>query len=203
MTLVDIPGRRAAGFMAVVGGCVGLLAFAAFAQVPTGHVSPPGVPVRHPGQDSGPVDTAQPITISLLLPLRNKKDLDNLVASGPGPGGPLGPGEFAARFGPTQDQVNAVEAAAAAFGLHTVDVSGNHTVIKEEGTVGQVDAAFGVRLEWFVDDTGYRYWAPADSVPVIPPSLHDKITGVLGLDTYARARPMIHPGVVPDTMAPR
>lgn len=67
------------------------------------------------------------------------------------------------------------------YGLKVIDENREARRIQVEGTVQQMDKAFGVTLRWASDANGHRYLAYSGALSV-PQSLAGVVTAVLGLD---------------------
>ncbi|MGO8672517.1 MAG: kelch repeat-containing protein [Capsulimonadaceae bacterium] len=134
----------------------------------------------------GPTAASTPITLSLVLPLRNHAKLDALINKLYNPndreyGHYLTPAEFSAQFGPTNDQVASVEAAASSLGLTVLDSTPNHTVIHVRGSASTVDAAFKVTMNTYTGPDGGQF-VTADRAPTLPLGLAGALVSVVGLD---------------------
>ncbi|MGO8672996.1 MAG: protease pro-enzyme activation domain-containing protein [Capsulimonadaceae bacterium] len=155
--------------------------------------------VSQPGAraaDAAPVPTTKITTVSIVLAPRNTNQLTDLVKRLYDPSDPLygkylTPAEYAAQFGPTTDQVAAVSSFAQTTGLSVVSVSDNNAIVKLQGSVAQVEAAFHVALHEASTPDGQEAMAP-DTAPTLPASLAGQVTAVVGLDTTGRARRDAH-----------
>jgi subtilase family serine protease len=93
------------------------------------------------------------------------------------------PAHFRQQFAPSQAQVGAVQSWLRSQGF-TIDYTPtNNHYVAAEGTVAQVDAAFGTTLRLY-NVQGKRLRSPDGDVS-IPSSLANDVTGVLGLDESA------------------
>ncbi len=141
-----------------------------------------------------PADEA--MSVSLTLPLRNTAALYDLLKGLNDPYDArynhyLTPTQFAAQFGPTQAQYNAVIAYAQSKGLTIAQTYPARTYLTLTGTAGQVDDAFGVTLKQFKSPEGRVFHAPDTEVKV-PSAVSGLIAGVLGLDDANPPRPLSH-----------
>ncbi len=73
------------------------------------------------------------------------------------------------------------------YGLKIVDESSEARRIQVQGTVEQMDKAFGVQLKWANDDNGHHYLTYTGAITV-PKALSGVVTAVLGLDGRPVAR---------------
>jgi hypothetical protein len=179
--------RRA---LAVV-GCA--LAIALHATPPGRHVLPGHVPpaVAHL-KPAAPLAETNRLRLALGLPLRHQAELTALLHDLYDPSGTkfrqfLKPAEFAARFGPTEEDYAAVSAFARSHGLRVVQTHSNRLLLDVEGSVADIKAAFHVNLNVFQHPTENRtFYAPAGEPSIEPglPLLH-----VSGLDNYLLPKP--------------
>lgn len=142
----------------------------------------------------GPADPTRTLTISLVLEGR-ASGLEDTLAALNDPTSPryhqfLSPQEYARRFGTDSATVARLAAALRAAGLRVPTTSASAGLLNAVGSVGALNALFGMRLGDYCDAHGERYIAP-DAPPHIPASLAG-VSGVLGLDT----RSAIHTGSI-------
>jgi subtilase family serine protease len=109
----------------------------------------------------------------------------------------LSPAEFRQRFAPTGSDVAAVQQWLRTSGLKVDYVPANNHFIAAEGTVGQLEAAFGTSLNLYnVDGTQLR--APASNLNV-PASIAGLVSGAVGID---QSYEFVHPNSRVDGNAP-
>jgi subtilase family serine protease len=89
-------------------------------------------------------------------------------------------GQFQNTFAPAQADVSAVKSWLQSQGFSIVDVPTNNHYVSAEGTVSQVEAAFGTKLNLYAV-AGQTLRAPATDL-TIPDSLSATVAGVLGID---------------------
>lgn len=140
----------------------------------------------------GPTDTGRTLTISLVLK-GQAANVDATLAALNDPTSPdyhhfLTSREYAQRFGATSATVASLTAALQAAGLRVATTTATAGLLNAQGTVGALNALFGVQLGDYCDTHGERYIAP-NAIPHIPASLVG-VSGVLGLDT----RNVMHTG---------
>ena len=140
----------------------------------------------------GPTDTARTLPVSLVL-RGHSAGVDAAIAALNNPKSPdyhhfLSPGEYARRFGVDSATVASITAVLQAAGLRVATSTTSAGLLNAQGTVGALNALFGVQLGDYCDKHGERYIAP-NVAPHIPPSLAG-VAGVLGLDT----RSVMHTG---------
>lgn len=141
--------------------------------------------------DRGPVDSGTQLDARVYLAGADPTGLDAFAAAVSDPKNPqfkhyLTPAQFAARFGPSPAQVDAVTSWLRGAGL-TVTGTNQHYV-SVHGSVAQAQSAFGVAIHSFADRTG-THRAPTGPATV-PASVSSAVLGVTGLDDApAMARP--------------
>lgn len=97
------------------------------------------------------------------------------------------PREEAAEIGADPQDVAAVRDFVVSNGLTIVRENLAARTLRIEGTVQQMDAAFGVQLAWFQNPEGQRFLSHQGAIS-IPESLQGVIVAVLGLDQRPAAR---------------
>jgi subtilase family serine protease len=106
---------------------------------------------------AGAADTTQVTKFSIYLPLSHQTELDQLLADQVNPASPryrvwLTPEQFTERFGPSREALNKAEKIIRAAGLTLVEEWSQGITV--QGTVGQVNAFFGTRLEKMAGEHG-------------------------------------------------
>jgi subtilase family serine protease len=96
----------------------------------------------------------------------------------------LTPGQFRARFAPTQAQVGAVQSWLRSQGFAVEYTPLNNHYVSAEGTVAQAAAAFGVSFGMY-QVNGLTVRSPSANLS-IPSSLSGVVSGVVGLDDSTR-----------------
>lgn len=142
-------------------------------------------------RDLGPSPTARAMRVTLVLRGQRGGDLSTLLAGLDDPHSPnyhqyLSPAAFANRFGATATDRAAVTAALAGAGLRLVSQSADGLLLTAEGSVGAVEALFGVQVHDFRTASGERAYA-ALGRPTLPASFGGAVSGVLGLETLSSA----------------
>ena len=141
----------------------------------------------------GPVSPASKVTVLLSLPLRDEAGLKTLLTGLYNPKSPLygrylTPDEFTARFAPSQSDYDAVVAFAKSQRL-TVQTYDSRVLVSVSGTTAAVQAALSTHLNNYKAKDGTAFFGP-DVDPGIPAALAGKISGVLGLNNYAKLKPL-------------
>jgi subtilase family serine protease len=129
----------------------------------------------------------QRMSLAISLPLRNEADLDDLLEQIYDPQSPsyrhyLGVAEFAQRFGPTQDDHDAVVRYAGANGLTVSGAAANRMVVDVEGPVVNIETAFHVSMGVYRHPTENRTFYAPDREPTL--DLQVAVLHVSGLDNF-------------------
>ncbi len=139
-----------------------------------------------------PVD--QRLSLSIVLPLRNQTELDQLLARLYDPSSPdyrkfLSVAEFTDRFGPTADDYAAVVAFSQANGFEVAAMPANRLVVPVSGTVDAINKAFHVQMSLYQHPTENRLFFSPDREPSL--ALGVPVAHLAGLDNYALPRPLL------------
>jgi subtilase family serine protease len=140
----------------------------------------------------GRMPASQNMNLVLVLPLRNQEELDRLLTDLYNPDSPsyhqfLTVDEFTARFGPTQDDYNALIEFAHEHGLNVTSTSRNRVNLQVSGTVANIERALNVHMNFYQHPTeGRTFYAP-DREPTV--SLPFQLWHVAGLDNFSIPRP--------------
>ena len=152
-------------------------------QVVEGKVRPAG---------AMPVD--QRLNFSIVLPLRNQTELDQLLAalydrSSPDYRKFLSVAEFTDRFGPTAEDYAAVVAYARANGFEVAAMPANRMIVPVSGTVDAINKAFNVQMSLYQHPTEDRLFFSPDHEPSL--ALSVPVAHLAGLDNYSLPRPLV------------
>jgi subtilase family serine protease len=155
----------------------------------TGHV-PPIVANLVP---TGRLDGARTLKLSISLPLHNRDALTNLLEQIYDPASPefrhyLSPEEFDARFGPTEQDYQAVLDFAARNGLAVTGQHPNRMLLELSAPVASIERAFQVTLRTYDHPTEKRTFFAPDTEPSVDAGLPMIYIG--GLDNYSRPHPV-------------
>jgi kumamolisin len=133
----------------------------------------PHKPTTTRRRDANP-DALIRVTVTLRSPAL--PDADNLPSQG------MSFEDFAAKFGASKSDGDKVEQVLGGFGLKPTEVSLGTSSITFEGTVAQMEAAFGTKLGIYYNaDQGEFRGREGDELQ-IPADLNGIVTGVFGLD---------------------
>ena len=141
------------------------------------------------------------LSAALTLPLRNQTALRTFLSRISNPkdalyGHYLTPAQFAAEYGPTQENYDAVAAFAESQGLTVTNKHANRLVLDVAGSAAAMSSAFGVRLNTYRSPEGREFYAP-DASPTVPPEIAARISGVVGLNNAAVRHPYLRRAVDP------
>jgi len=137
-----------------------------------------------------------PIRFALTLPLRNRAALGDLLRRQYTPGDALygqflTSEEFTQRFGPTEEDYQAVAAWARAQGLTVTATHDSRTLLDVAGSTAQVEAAFAVRMNRYQTRDGRVVFANSGA-PRVARSVAARLAGVAGLSDVSRMLPHYH-----------
>lgn len=126
--------------------------------------------------------------VSVTLRVSERAELDALIEQLYDPASPLyrhflSREEFVGQFGPRPRAYGAVIDFLRAHGLHVTATYANRMVVDAEGTVAQVEAAFGVSIHAYAAEDG-RTFIANDGDPVTPLALAQVVGSIAGLDDY-------------------
>ena len=161
------------------------------AEVMTHHVR--DVVSTHAASQVGSLPAHQVMSLDVVLPLRDKAGLDAFVADVANPASPsfrqyLTPAQFTARFGPTQQDYDAVVQYLRRNGLTVTGGNRDGMDVQVKGPVSAVEAAFNVRLLTYQHPTENRVFFSPDREPTT--SLGVPLWHVSGLDNYSIPHPL-------------
>jgi hypothetical protein len=165
-------------------------AFAADWKTLPGHV-PPGLAKLTP---LGTVSATRQLHLAIGLPLRDSAGLDQFLTQLYDPASPsyrqyLSPGEFTARFGPSEQDYEAVKQFAAAHGLTVTGTCSNRLVLDVAGPPAAVENAFHIRLQTYQHPTEARQFFAPDSDPTVPSAL--PVADIQGLSDFSQPHPRL------------
>ncbi|HUO28101.1 MAG TPA: S53 family peptidase [Bryobacteraceae bacterium] len=184
-----VPPRR----WGALGICACLMVMPASAQwrsTLTPHV--PEAVSSGQAQLLGEVPGNQRLAIAISLPLRNEAALDGLLQQIYDPQSSsyrhyLSVEEFTDRFGPTQEDHDAVVRFAAASGLTVTGTARNRLVVDVAGTVANIERAFHVTMNSYRHPTENRNFYAPDREPQL--DLNVPILHISGLDNFTLPTP--------------
>ena len=137
--------------------------------------------------DLGPTDPTAVIAVTVWLQLHNEQKLDQLVQQQNQKGSSsfhkwITQDQFNSMFGPTAQEVNSVMNYLSAKNLTVLAVAENNLYVKVEGTVAQIQHAFGVQIH------NYNFNGRIHRSNTADPSVNDAagahVAAVSGMDDY-------------------
>ena len=133
--------------------------------------------------------------LAIGLPVRNEAGLDELLRQLYDPRSTnfhkfLTLPEFTARFGPTEQDYQAVTRFAEANGLTVAGTYPNRVVLDVEGSVSNVEQAFHVTLRTYRHPTEARDFFAPDTEPTVDVAL--PVVDIQGLSDFSRPHPRLH-----------
>jgi hypothetical protein len=144
-------------------------------------------------QPVGRIASSTNLDLVIGLPLRNQEALTNLLQQQYAPTSPqyhhwLTPDEFTAKFGPTEQDYEAVVEFAKANGFTITGTHSNRTLVDVRGSVADIERTFRVTLLTYQHPTQTReFYAPdvEPSLDLTVPMLH-----IGGLNNYVVPHPL-------------
>lgn len=144
-----ISARRSTAWVAILIAVLALPS-TAIAQNHSARSNTPGFIQK--AKDLGPTDPTAVIEVTAWLNLHNENALDGLVKSQHQKGSAnyqkwITQAEFNSSFGPTAQEVNAVQNFLAAHKLTVLEVAESNMYVKVQGTVADVQKTFHVQID--------------------------------------------------------
>ncbi len=137
----------------------------------------------------------QTLRLDIVLPLRDQAGLEKFLQEVYDPSSPsyrhfLTVPEFTARFGPTQEDYDAVVQYALSNGFKVVGGSRDGMDVQLEGSVTSIEAAFNVSMGVYQHPTENRTFYAPDREPTV--YLPFSLWHISGLDNYSIPHPLYH-----------
>ncbi len=156
-----------------------------------GHVPSPVAQLTAKGR----LPATTQLSLAIGLPLRNQAALDDLLEQIYDPQSAsfhkfLTTPEFTARFGPTEQDYQAVRRFAEANGLAVTGTHANRLVLDVAGSASNVEQAFHVTLRTYRHPTEARDFFAPDTEPSVPADL--PVADMWGLTDYGLPKPLSH-----------
>ncbi|MFZ0747139.1 MAG: protease pro-enzyme activation domain-containing protein [Terracidiphilus sp.] len=145
-------------------------------------------------QATGRLPSNQVLQLNLVLQLRNQAGLQSLLKQLYDPSTPsyrqfLTVPEFTAKFGPTQEDYDAVIRFAKTYGFQVVGGSRDAMDVQVKGTVAAVETAFHVNMRTYKHPAENREFYAPDSEPTV--DLPFNLWHISGLDNYSIPHPLL------------
>jgi len=180
--------------------------------VPAGATPSPTTPVAVPAERAqattatvqriGALPATSHVPVAVSLRPTDQAALDAFVASVSDPHSRnyrhfLTTNQFAARFAPTQSEVDTVSNYLRASGLTVTGVSGTRQIVDATGDPAQVAAAFGTTLSRFHDTRTNRTFYANDRTVTVPAAIAGLVAAVSGMNDLPAATPGATAGIGP------
>ncbi len=159
-------------------------------------------PLLRQSQRIGQVDPQQQLLLSVALTLHNVSALKQYLQELYTPGSYLyhhylQANTFAARYGPTQQDVQTINSYLEAHGMHVTGVAAGRQIIDVNATVAQAEQTFGVQLSLYRTRDGRTFYSN-DTTPLVPLTLRPLIQQISGLSgALVRNHPPLHLAMLP------
>jgi subtilase family serine protease len=141
----------------------------------------------------GQLPATQTLRFDMVLPLRDRAGLQSFNQEVQDPASPsyhqfLTPQEFTGRFGPTQEDWDALVAFAKASGFEIINGTREERDLRLSGTVANIEKAFHVTIANYRDLTEDRTFFAVDREPTV--DLPFQLWHITGLDNDSRPHPL-------------
>lgn len=144
----------------------------------------------------GQENTADHLKLAIGLPLRNEEELRDLLQQIYDPASPnyrhyLTPEEFTARFGPTEEDYQAVMRYARQNGFSVTATHPNRVVLDVDASVADIQRSLHVTMQTYQHPREARKFHAPDTEPTV--DLAVPILHISGLDNYSLPHPKMKP----------
>ncbi|HTW30637.1 MAG TPA: protease pro-enzyme activation domain-containing protein [Candidatus Sulfotelmatobacter sp.] len=141
----------------------------------------------------GKLPATQTLRFDMVLPLRDRAGLQAFVQEVNDPTSPsyhqfLTPQQFTAKFGPSQQDWDALVAFAKASGFQIIDGTRDERDLRLSGTVANVEKAFHVSMGLYQDPADGRTFFAVDREPTV--DLPFQLWHISGLDNDSKPHPL-------------
>lgn len=145
-------------------------------------------------QPLGRLPATHALRFDIVLPLRDQAGLDSFLQEAYDPSSSayrhfVTPQEFTARFGPSQEDYDALIDFAKANGFTVIGGSRDSMDVQLKGSVSAVEAAFHVTMGLYQHPTENRTFYAPDREPTV--DLPFQLWHITGLDNYSTPRPLV------------
>jgi len=166
----------------------------------------PGAVANGQAAMTGAVSPQQSLHLAIHLPVRNQAELTQLLHDLYDPKSPnfhkyLNVSEFTKRFAVTAADYNAVVAWAKANGLSVTAKTPNRRLLAVQGSVGTVNRAFHVKINYYRHPGGARTFYSPDREPTVV-GLRVPLLQITGLNNYVLPQSMLRHRAVVSATAP-
>ncbi len=141
----------------------------------------------------GRLPATQTLRFDIVLPLRDRAGLQNFLQELQDPASPsyhqfLTPQEFTTKFGPSQQDWDALVAFAKASGFEIIDGTRDERDLRLTATVANIEKAFHVTMGLYQDLTENRTFFAVDREPTV--DLPFQLWHITGLDNDSKPHPL-------------
>jgi subtilase family serine protease len=141
------------------------------------------------------LETGRTLQLGVHLPVRNQPELDGMLQDIYNPQSPnfhhyLSVEEYTNRFGPTQQDYDAVVQWARDNGFKIVETPSNRRMVSIKGSVGTINRAMHVSMSTFAHPTEDRTFFAPDREPTVDLSV--PLLQITGLDNYTPPTSHLH-----------
>ena len=145
-------------------------------------------------QPLGRMQSTERLSFAITLPLRNREALTNLLREITNPTSLnyrhyLTREQFTERFGPTEEDYNALKEFVRIHGLGVHNEHANRMLLEVEGTVGDIERALHTTMRVYRHPTEARTFYAPDTEPSM--DIKTPMLSIRGLDNFARAQPRL------------
>ena len=166
----------------------------------------PGAVANGQAAMTGAVSPQQSLNLAIHLPVRNQAELTQLLHDLYDPKSPsfhkyLNVSEFTKRFAVTAADYNAVVAWAKSNGLTVTAKTPNRRLLAVQGSVGTVNRAFHVKINYYRRPGGARTFYSPDREPTVV-GLRVPLLQITGLNNYVLPQSMLRHRAVVSATAP-
>lgn len=163
---------------------------AAGMQTVEGHI--PKVIAKLGLRPTGSLAPTQQMHVVMVLPLRNRDQLTNMLQQLYDPANPnfhhfLKPGQFTEKFGPTPEDYATVSNFAVANGLTIAETSPGRTLLGVRGSVADIERTFHVGFNVYKHPTEPRTFFAPDREPSL--DLAVPVQHIAGFNSYGQIKP--------------
>lgn len=147
----------------------------------------PAAVVQHHAVETGAVDPGKPLQLQVVLPMRNKEKLRDLLTALYNPASPLyrhwlSVAEFTRQFGPTENDYAAAIRFFRAQGLAVTHTAPNRYLFQVEGRAADIERVLHIRLNTYRHPTEARDFMAPDREPTL--DLKVPVQDITGLNDF-------------------
>jgi kumamolisin len=140
------------------------------------------------------LDGSTNVPLTIVLPLRNQQELEQLIARIHDPadhehyGKYLTSAQFVERFAPSQEDYDKVVTYVEGLGLTVENMHANRTLLTLSGDAKSIESAFNFHLHEYMSPEGQKFYAPNNN-PQVPFEIASVMKGIVGLDNHSKWKP--------------